>query len=155
MEYRIIELAPADFSRCGEIWDLNRQPALAAQFRAALAAGERRTWLCEAKEQYIAEISLVFDMRDAHYTLPGQRAYVSHLVVRPEYRRQGLGQALLRHVREVARALGYDLQALFVALNDQVFEIRELAICTVGRLSSMNPAFVMPFLRKMLIQVRV
>lgn len=46
-----------------------------------------------------------------------------------------------------------NLQALFVALNDQVFEIRELAICTVGRLSSMNPAFVMPFLRKMLIQV--
>lgn len=46
-----------------------------------------------------------------------------------------------------------NLQALFVALHDQVFEIRELAICTVGRLSSMNPAFVMPFLRKMLIQV--
>ncbi|KAF2977438.1 hypothetical protein EK904_000949, partial [Melospiza melodia maxima] len=46
-----------------------------------------------------------------------------------------------------------NLQALFVALNDQVFEIRELAICTVGRLSSMNPAFVMPFLRKMLIQI--
>ncbi|KAK2504284.1 hypothetical protein MC885_005935, partial [Smutsia gigantea] len=46
-----------------------------------------------------------------------------------------------------------NLQALFVALNDQMFEIRELAICTVGRLSSMNPAFVMPFLRKMLIQI--
>eukprot|EP00061_Rhincodon_typus_P014312 g41255.t1 len=45
-----------------------------------------------------------------------------------------------------------NLQALFVALNDEVFEIRELAICTIGRLSSMNPAFVMPFLRKMLIQ---
>lgn len=48
-----------------------------------------------------------------------------------------------------------NLQALFVALNDEVFEIRELAICTIGRLSSMNPAFVMPFLRKMLIQVRI
>lgn len=46
-----------------------------------------------------------------------------------------------------------NLQALFVALNDEVFEIRELSICTIGRLSSMNPAFVMPFLRKMLIQV--
>lgn len=46
-----------------------------------------------------------------------------------------------------------NLQALFVALNDEVFEIRELAICTIGRLSSMNPAFVMPFLRKILIQV--
>ncbi|XP_072012512.1 serine/threonine-protein kinase mTOR isoform X3 [Engystomops pustulosus] len=46
-----------------------------------------------------------------------------------------------------------NLQALFVALNDEVFEIRELSICTIGRLSSMNPAFVMPFLRKMLIQI--
>jgi len=46
-----------------------------------------------------------------------------------------------------------NLSALFVALNDEVFEIRELAICTVGRLSSMNPAYVMPSLRKTLIQV--
>ncbi|XP_044138031.1 LOW QUALITY PROTEIN: serine/threonine-protein kinase mTOR [Bufo gargarizans] len=46
-----------------------------------------------------------------------------------------------------------NLQALFVAMNDEVFEIRELTICTIGRLSSMNPAFVMPFLRKMLIQI--
>lgn len=45
------------------------------------------------------------------------------------------------------------LQALFVALNDEVFEIRELAICTISHLSCINPAFVMPFLRKMLIQV--
>lgn len=46
-----------------------------------------------------------------------------------------------------------NLSALFVALNDEVFEIRELAMCTIGRLSSMNPAYVMPSLRKVLIQV--
>nr|CAD7429912.1 unnamed protein product [Timema monikensis] len=33
-----------------------------------------------------------------------------------------------------------NLSALFVAMNDEVFEIRELALCTIGRLSSMNPA---------------
>ena len=107
MEYRIVELTPADFPRCGEIWDLTRQPALAARFREALAAGERRTWVCEARGRYIAEVSLVFDMRDTDYTLTGRRAYVSHLVVHPEHRRQGLGQALLRHVCAAARALGY------------------------------------------------
>lgn len=47
-----------------------------------------------------------------------------------------------------------NLSALFVAMNDEVFEIRELAICTIGRLSCMNPAYVMPSLRKTLIQVR-
>lgn len=47
-----------------------------------------------------------------------------------------------------------NLQALFVALNDEEFEIRELALCTIGRLSSFNPAYIMPSLRKTLIQVR-
>ena len=46
-----------------------------------------------------------------------------------------------------------NLAALFIAINDEIFEIRELAICTIGRLSSMNPAYVMPSLRKVLIQV--
>ena len=40
-----------------------------------------------------------------------------------------------------------------MALNDEVYEIRELAICMIGRLSSKNPAYVMPSLRKTLIQV--
>ena len=35
----------------------------------------------------------------------------------------------------------------------QVFRIRELAMCIIGRLSSLNPAFVMPTLRKVLIQI--
>ncbi|GIX92206.1 hypothetical protein CEXT_19061, partial [Caerostris extrusa] len=41
-----------------------------------------------------------------------------------------------------------NLNALFVALHDEMFEIRELALCTLGRLSSANPAYVMPSLRK-------
>lgn len=45
------------------------------------------------------------------------------------------------------------LSALFVALHDEVFEIREVALCTIGRLSTMNPAYVMPSLRKTLVQL--
>ncbi|PFX15507.1 Serine/threonine-protein kinase mTOR, partial [Stylophora pistillata] len=46
-----------------------------------------------------------------------------------------------------------NLSALFVALNDEEFEIREHAICTIGRLSNLNPAYIMPSLRKTLIQI--
>jgi FKBP12-rapamycin complex-associated protein len=46
-----------------------------------------------------------------------------------------------------------NLTALFFALNDEVFEIREIALCTVGRLSLINPAYVLPGLRKVLVQV--
>lgn len=45
------------------------------------------------------------------------------------------------------------LSALFVALHDEVFEIREVALCTIGRLSTMNPAYIMPSLRKTLVQL--
>lgn len=45
------------------------------------------------------------------------------------------------------------LSALFVALHDEEFEIREVALCTIGRLSTMNPAYVMPSLRKTLVQL--
>lgn len=47
------------------------------------------------------------------------------------------------------------LSALLVTLNDEVFEIREFAIITIGRLSSMNPAYVMPSLRKTLVQLLI
>ncbi|XP_052755019.1 serine/threonine-protein kinase mTOR [Galleria mellonella] len=45
-----------------------------------------------------------------------------------------------------------NLSFLFIAMNDEHLEIRELAICTLGRLSTVNPAYVMPGLRKTLIQ---
>ncbi|KAG5896958.1 hypothetical protein JTB14_024805 [Gonioctena quinquepunctata] len=45
------------------------------------------------------------------------------------------------------------LGALFIALQDEVFEIREVALFTIGRLSCMNPAYVMPSLRKILVQL--
>lgn len=46
-----------------------------------------------------------------------------------------------------------NLAALFHGLSDENFEIREISLCVVGRLSLLNPAYVMPSLRKTLIQV--
>ncbi|XP_012282445.1 serine/threonine-protein kinase mTOR isoform X2 [Orussus abietinus] len=53
---------------------------------------------------------------------------------------------------DIHLAQAESLSALFVAMNDEMFEIRELAIRTVGRLSTLNPAYAMPSLRKTLIQ---
>jgi FKBP12-rapamycin complex-associated protein len=46
-----------------------------------------------------------------------------------------------------------NVRSLFIALNDEVFAIRELAITIIGRLTVHNPAYVMPSLRKTLIQL--
>lgn len=55
---------------------------------------------------------------------------------------------------DIHLAQAENLSALFVSMNDEVFEIRELAICTIGRLCSLNPAYAMPALRKTLMQVQ-
>jgi len=48
---------------------------------------------------------------------------------------------------------GKILQTLCLALNDEVFAVREQAITLLGRLSSQNPALILPALRKSLIQL--
>ncbi|KAI1333519.1 FAT-domain-containing protein [Xylariaceae sp. FL0016] len=46
-----------------------------------------------------------------------------------------------------------NIRTLFFALNDEVFGIREVAISIIGRLARYNPAYVIPSLRKTLIQM--
>ncbi|KAK3923760.1 Serine/threonine-protein kinase mTOR [Frankliniella fusca] len=60
--------------------------------------------------------------------------------------------ASLDYSFDIHLAQAENLSALFVSMNDEVFEIRELAICTIGRLCSLNPAYAMPALRKTLMQ---
>nr|AOZ57106.1 Serine threonine-protein kinase TOR [Saccharum hybrid cultivar R570] len=45
------------------------------------------------------------------------------------------------------------LTSIFVALNDEEYDVRELAISVAGRLSEKNPAYVLPALRRYLIQL--
>ncbi|CAI6061055.1 unnamed protein product [Clonostachys chloroleuca] len=56
-----------------------------------------------------------------------------------------------RFDRHLAKA--ENIRVLFFALNDEVFAIREVAISIIGRLAQFNPAYVIPSLRKTLIQM--
>ena len=46
-----------------------------------------------------------------------------------------------------------NFQALVYALSDENYEIRENAISILGRLSSINPSYIHPLLRKVLHKV--
>lgn len=61
---------------------------------------------------------------------------------------QNLDEKFDRHLAQAE-----DIRCLFVALNDEEFKIRELAIGIIGRLAHHNPAYVMPSLRKSLINL--
>ncbi|KAG0356937.1 phosphatidylinositol kinase- protein kinase tor1 [Podila minutissima] len=56
-----------------------------------------------------------------------------------------------RFDRHLSRAK--NTRTLFIALNDEMFTIRELAITIIGRIAALNPAYVVPSLRKLLIQL--
>ncbi|KZZ93990.1 TorA protein [Ascosphaera apis ARSEF 7405] len=46
-----------------------------------------------------------------------------------------------------------NIRSLFLAVNDEVFAVRKAAITIIGRLSSVNPAYVFPPLRKLLVNL--
>ncbi|KAF8978704.1 phosphatidylinositol kinase- protein kinase tor1 [Entomortierella lignicola] len=56
-----------------------------------------------------------------------------------------------RFDRHLAKA--ENVRSLFIALNDEKFDIRELAIGILGRIKAYNPAYVIPHLRKILIHL--
>ncbi|KAG9294210.1 hypothetical protein G9A89_021569 [Geosiphon pyriformis] len=46
-----------------------------------------------------------------------------------------------------------NIRSLFIALNDEIFAIREITITIIGRLAAYNPAYIIPSLRKTLIEI--
>lgn len=69
----------------------------------------------------------------------------------PSIRKTVLAALDERFDRHLAKA--ENIRTLFFALNDEVFAIREVAIAIIGRLTHVNPAYVVPSLRKVLIQM--
>ncbi|EPX74347.1 phosphatidylinositol kinase Tor2 [Schizosaccharomyces octosporus yFS286] len=52
-----------------------------------------------------------------------------------------------RHLAQVDK-----IRLLFIAINDEVFSIREASLKILGRLNAYNPAYVMPYLRKLMLK---
>ena len=118
MDYIITRLDPIDFKKCSNIWDMERQADLAKQFYQELLDEKRITYIFQVKEEYIGEISLVFDMGDTDYTIDKQRVYVSRLIVKPEYRRRGIGKTLVGFAVQAAKEMGYSELSIGVDLDN-------------------------------------
>lgn len=72
-------------------------------------------------------------------------------IIDPRIRETVLFELTEKFDRHLSQA--ENVRTLFIALNDVVFSNRELAIKIIGRLALKNPAYVMPSLRKILIQM--
>ena len=118
IDYKIIKLDPKNFKKCSNIWDMKRHADLAEKFYGELLTGNRVTYVFQVKDKYIGEISLVFDMNDLDYTIKKQRIYVSRLLVKPEYRRKGIGRKLVEFAVESAKKMGYSEMSIGVDLDN-------------------------------------
>ncbi len=116
MNIEILQLD--DYDKCNNIWNMEKQKELADKFLSELKSGNRITYICKDGDEFIGEISLVKEMNDSDYTIPNQRVYISHLVVKPEYRRQGIGKMLVEYVTDRTKELGYTEMSIGVDLDN-------------------------------------
>lgn len=107
MKTQIVKLDINDFEKCGKIWDMQRQSDLAKQFYREMFDGNRTTYVYTIDGEFVGEISVVKDADDVDYTIPKKRLYVSRLIVKEGYRRQGIGRKLVSFITEEAKAQGY------------------------------------------------
>ena len=121
-----LRLPPEDFDRCADIWDMKKQPALAKRFYDELCSGNRVIYVYQKDGALLGEIALVFDMHDPEYTIENQRAYVSHLIVRKDCRRTGIGKSLVQYVTEQAKQRG--LQELTIGVDLDNFPALKLYV---------------------------
>lgn len=105
-EVRIERLSPEEYSKCSNIWDMKSQ-MLADKWYDEIVSGNRQVYIYKINDEFIGEGALVFDTGDSDYTVNGKRIYVSRMVVKKEYRNQGIGSEILRFLIEKATEMGY------------------------------------------------
>ena len=118
MKTEIITLDITDYQKCSNIWNMQRQSVLADKFYNELLTGNRTTYIYTIDNEFVGEISLVKDMNDSDYTIPNQRIYVSRLIVKCEYRRQGIGRKLVDFITEKTKSQGYTEMSIGVDLDN-------------------------------------
>lgn len=105
-EYTIEKLDIKDYKKCNNIWNM-KNCEFTEKFRREIEDGNRVVFIYKIKGKFIGEIAYVFDMNDEDYTIPNQRIYISRLIVKKEYRNQGIGGILIDFILEQIKEMGY------------------------------------------------
>ena len=104
--YIIERLNIKDYSKCNNVWNMDKCE-FTEKFRKEIENGNRVVFIYKINDEFIGEIAYVFDMNDADYTIPNQRIYISRLIVKKEYRNQGIGGILIDYILDEIKKMGY------------------------------------------------
>ena len=118
MKNEIVKLDISDYKKCSNIWDMKKQSQLAQKMYEELLCGNRITYIYKIDEEFVGEISIVKEADDPDYTVPNKRVYISRLIVKNEYRRQGIGKKLVEFIIEIAKNMGYSEISIGVDLDN-------------------------------------
>ena len=105
-EYTIEKLDIKDYEKCSNIWNM-KTCEFTDKFRKEIENGNRVVFIYKLNGKFIGEIAYVFDMNDSDYTIPDKRIYISRLIVKKEYRNQGIGGILIDYILEEIKKTGY------------------------------------------------
>ena len=106
--YRIIRLKPEDYYKCGNIWNMEKNPDMARKWYDELINGSRITFVYIENGEFIGEGSLVLKNNDPDYTILGKRIYLSRMIVKDGYRNRGIGGIIIDYLIDYAKRLGYE-----------------------------------------------
>lgn len=112
---KIIELSLDDIEKCYSLWDIRGKED---RLHREMLDGKRKMFIYIKNGMSIGGASLVFDNGDTNRTIPFRRAYLSYLVIREEFRNQGIGTKLIDYICEYAHQLGISQITLNVESNN-------------------------------------
>ena len=114
--FEIRQIGLDEYSNCSAIWNMETCPHTQT-FIAQIKAGVREVYILTVDGAYIAECDLVYENPE-YGTIPGQRAYLSRLIVKKAQREKGYGKAISEYVLALAKEKGYREIALGVNCNN-------------------------------------
>ena len=116
----ITKLDIKDYYKCNNIWDMNKNKYLKDKFYNELLNNNRITFIYQKNNEFLGEVSLVFDMQDKDYTIKNKRIYLSRFLVKKEYRHQGIGTKLMEYITNYAKELNYQEMSVGVDLDNYI-----------------------------------
>lgn len=117
MNYEIVQIDINEYSKCNSIWDMKKCP-FTDKFIKQIIAGDRFVYIYKIDDEFIGEGDLVINVNYPDYFIKNRRIYVSRMIVKREYRNQGIGGKMLDYLIEQAKAMGYKEMALGVDIDN-------------------------------------
>ena len=112
----IEKIGAGDFHKCANIWDMEKFP-FTDEFHQQIKSGNRISFVYKIDGEFIGQGDLVLDKEG--YTIPNKRIYLSRLIVKKEYRNQGIGSAITDYLISQARDWGYSEISLGVDCDNE------------------------------------